>query len=267
MRVLLLEKEKIPRYKPCGGGLTAKVRATLDFDFAPTIEDIITQVSLACGAERMRIPTDAAWCVMRDQFDALLAERAARAGAELRDAQPVTQVEFDDGGASVFARGEILRAAFVVGADGANSIVRRAAGFPPHARMAAALEAEMETPSAALAEWRGTLHLDFGAIPWGYAWIFPKAEHLSVGIGTLVRPKNGLDLRAALARYVGAEPSLRGVREMLARGHRVPLGGQFARAHAPRAVLVGDAAGLIDPFTTFYFTTFVPTRYRATQGS
>ncbi len=249
LRVLLLEKEKIPRYKPCGGGLTTKVRDVLDFDFAPAVEQTISQVSIAYGAERTRTPAGIAWAVMRDKFDALLAERAARAGAELRDAQPVSQIAFDARGATITTKSETLRAAFVVGADGVNGIVRRAAGLPPHRRLAVALEAEMEAPSTALDEWRGTFHLDFGVIPWGYGWIFPKAEHLSVGIGYFMGRGRQHDLRAELARYIGVEPSLRGAKERFARGHRVPLGGQFARYHAPRAALVGDAAGVVDPFT------------------
>src|SRR5574341_564818 len=52
LRVLLLEKEKIPRYKPCGGGLTAKVRNVLQVDFSPTIEDTINHVSVAHGVVR-----------------------------------------------------------------------------------------------------------------------------------------------------------------------------------------------------------------------
>jgi flavin-dependent dehydrogenase len=158
-------KEKIPRYKSCAGGLTTRVRDILDFDFSSAIEDTITHVSLAYDARRVRIPTSTAWCVMRERFDALLAERTARAGAELRDAQPVTRLTFDDSGASVTTRGETLRATFVVGAGGVNGIVRRAS------------------------------------------------------------------------------------KEIFARRHRIPLGGQRARYHAPRVVLVGDVAGLADPFT------------------
>lgn len=249
LRVLLLEKEKMPRYKPCGGGLTTKVRDILDFDFSPAIEQTITQSSIAYGAERMRTNVGVAWAVMRDKFDALLAERAACAGAELRDAQPVTQIAFDETGATVTTKSETLRAAFVVGADGVNGITRRAAGIPPHRRMGVALEAEMDAPTAALDAWRGTLHLDFGALAWGYAWIFPKAEHLSVGIGALMRGGHALDLNAELARYVAGESSLENTRTRFTRGHRVPLGGEFERYHAPRAVLVGDAAGVVDPFT------------------
>jgi geranylgeranyl reductase family protein len=248
LRVLLLEKEKTPRYKPCGGGLTAKVRDVLDVDFSPALEDTITQVSVAYRAERLRVNPVTAWCVMRDRFDLLLAQHAASAGAEYRDASPVSKIEFDTGGARVTARGESLRTRFVVGADGVNRIVRKAAGFPAHKRMAVAIEAEWSTSSAGLEEWRNTFHLDYGAIPWGYGWIFPKAEHLSVGVGVVLKPAH-LDLRAELGRYVSSEPSLKDGKEILVRGHRVPLGGTYAKYHAPYTVLIGDAAGVVDPFT------------------
>lgn len=249
LRVLLLEKEKIPRYKPCGGGLTAKVRDVLDVDFSPTIEDTIDQVSVAYGAERIRVNPVTAWCVMRDKFDMLLTEHAIRAGAEFRDASPVSGVTFDEKGVDVETHGAKLRAKIVVGADGANGIVRRAANIPAYRDMAVALEAEMEAPSTALEEWRGVMHLDFGAIPWGYGWIFPKAEHLSVGVGVFLRMQKAPDLRAGLVRYVRSEMSLRDAKEKLTRGHRIPIGGRFSTYHAARAVLVGDAAGVVDPFT------------------
>ncbi len=250
-KTLLLEKEKMPRYKPCGGGLSLKVPALLDFDFSPTIQVPISSALIGYGRERTRVDFGytAGYCVMRPQFDLLLAEQAAAAGAEVRDAQPVTGVEFTDTGARVTTRGETYECRFVVGADGVNGLVRRAAGLPPHTRLGVALEAEMDAPSAAIDEWRGVVLLDFGAIAWGYAWIFPKAEHLSVGIGVLVRPGHRLDLRAELERYVRSEPSLAQAHNTLLRGHRLPLGGQAGRYHAARAVLVGDAAGVVDPFT------------------
>ena len=82
LRVLVLEKEKIPRYKPCGGGLTAKVQSVLAFDFSPTIENTVREVSLAYGNERTRMNTSEAWCVMRDKFDTHLLHHC---GAEVRD--------------------------------------------------------------------------------------------------------------------------------------------------------------------------------------
>ena len=251
LKTLLLEKEKMPRYKPCGGGLTEKVTRILNLDFAPTIEATITGASVAFGTERLRLGfgQPVAWCVMRDKFDLFLAQRAANAGAEVRDDQPVTGIEFDAEGARVTTRGETLRAAIVVGADGVNGLVRRAGRFPAYQRLGIALEAEMEAPAATLETWHTALHIDFGALPWGYAWIFPKSEHLSVGVGALWRRGHPLDLRADLAHYLETEPYLKGARVLFTRGHRVPLGGQFGTYHTRRALLVGDAAGIVDPFT------------------
>lgn len=241
----------MPRYKPCGGGLTAKIEGVLDTDFSPAVEDTIRIASVAYGQERARVKYEQplAWMVMRDKFDLLLTQRAAQAGAEVREAEPVTTITFDDYGAGVATRKETLRAKLVVGADGVNGVVRRAAGFPRHENMAVALEAEMEAPSAAMEEWRETLHVDFAGVKWGYAWIFPKAEHLSVGVGAFVRPNQRVDLRADLARYVAFEPSLHGAKELFSRGHRIPVGGRPGRYHSDRALLVGDAAGVVDPFS------------------
>jgi geranylgeranyl reductase family protein len=251
LKTLLLEKEKMPRYKPCGGGVTAKVKGVLDLDFSPTVEDTIQTASVACSGERLRVEYDAplAWMVMRDKFDLLLAQHASGAGAEVRDGEPVKSVTFERGRVRVSTSNETLEAKLIVGADGANGIVRRAAGFPRHQRMAVALEAEVETSSAALEEWRSTLHVDFGNVRFGYAWIFPKVEHLSIGIGALSRPGRPVDLRGDLARYVQSEPSLRNSKERSSRGHRIPLGGGHHKYHTGRTLLVGDAAGVVDPFS------------------
>lgn len=249
LRVLLLEKEKIPRYKPCGGGLTAKVRAALDFDFSSALEDTIQQVSIAYNRERLRVNGATAWCVMRPRFDALLAEQAVRAGTVMRDSQPVREVRLDGNDVIVDLPTGIERARMVIGADGVNGIVRRALGIGAHKRLGTALEAEIDVADAALEEWHGALHMDFGAIAWGYAWIFPKAEHLSVGIGDIFRPGHRTDLKAALAHYIASEPTLRNAKVRLMRGHRVPLGGASGTYHGARGILVGDAAGLVDPYT------------------
>src|SRR6476469_5805778 len=96
VKTLLLEKEKMPRYKPCGGGVTAKVKKVLDVDFSPTVEDTIEKASVAYRRQ-MRFPVTfgkpVGWSVMRDKFDALLADYAAKAGADVRDAAPVKKVE------------------------------------------------------------------------------------------------------------------------------------------------------------------------------
>jgi flavin-dependent dehydrogenase len=108
----------------------------------------------------------------------------------------------------------------------------------------------------------GTLQARYGsrslfslsAIPWGYAWVFPKGESLSVGIA---RFRSGrVDLRRALFREMDRLGiRLDGVR---LHGHPVPIyrappwpfwrGRAQERLSTRRCLLVGDAAGLVDPF-------------------
>lgn len=252
VKTLLLEKEKMPRYKPCGGGVTAKVKNVLDVDFSPTIEDTITRASVAYGRS-LRFPVEfngpVGWSVMRDKFDALLADEAAKAGATVRDGSPVKSIVLDDDGVSVQVKGEQLRARVIVGADGANGLVARATGLHTNRKLAAALEVEMELPNASVEQWRGMWHLDFGAVPYGYAWIFPKAEHLSVGVGAFVNPKEKPNLRELLKKYIDSEPSLHNAKNMTVHGHTLPLGGTLRRVSKKSVVLVGDAANLVDPFS------------------
>lgn len=252
VKTLLLEKEKMPRYKPCGGGVTAKVKNVLDVDFAATVEDTITRASVAYRSE-LRFPVQfhapVGWSVMRDKFDALLADEAAKAGADVRDGTSVKRVEIGDDGVRVHMKGEELRAHVIVGADGSNGMVARAAGLHQERKLAAALEAEMDLPDASVAHWRGMWHLDFGAVPWGYAWIFPKAEHLSVGIGAFVGAKKKPDLRELLNQYIASEPTLHNARHVALHGHTLPVGGAPRQVSKKHVMLVGDAANLVDPFS------------------
>lgn len=249
---LLIEKYKMPRYKPCGGGLTAKIRDVLDIDFSPTIEDTIQYGSYSDGTSRrytLNFGPTLGWCVMRTRFDQLLAEHAADAGADLREGCTVDRVELDEKQVAVHVGQETYRAQVIVGADGANGLVARTAGLQRHERVGVALEAELQVSDQSLEIWRGTWHADFGAAEGGYGWIFPKADHLSVGVATLIFPERHQNLRRRLDRFIEQEPSLQGAKTLLLRGAKVPIGGVSPRVHRPRLVLVGDAAGVADPFT------------------
>ena len=252
LKTLLLDKSKFPRYKPCGGGLTAKVREVLDVDFAPTVEDTIAHASFAFGNE-VRFPLDLTptlgWCVMRDRFDHWLSEHAVKSGAELREESNVTEVETGAEGVQVKVGAETIRAQVLVGADGANGIVAVAMGLQKKPRVAVALEAELGVPDDSMARWRNVWHADFGAVAGGYGWIFPKADHLSVGVATLVYPERKQNMRQLLERFISREPTLQDGKVILLRGARVPIGGGNPVVHTTRVVLVGDAAGVADPFT------------------
>ena len=250
LKVLMLEKAKHPRYKPCGGGLTSKVMQLLDFDVSSALEDASREVLFSYDSGPLvtrTLPHEAVWLAMRDRFDQLLAARAVEAGAQLRENVKVEGVALAAEQVSVRTSRETFQARFVVGADGANGVTAKAVGLMAKRHDGAAIEAELPVSAAVLDKWHGKILFDFGGIPWGYGWIFPKSNHLSVGLGTWY-PSGKVKLRDYLARFIDRQPDLRAHGEPFVKGHLLPLGGRFDRFHRGRVLLAGDAAATADPF-------------------
>lgn len=249
-RVTLLERERLPRYKPCGGGLTARALRRLP-------EAARSRARLLCpGAEvvyrghhlTVRSATPVVAMVMRDEFDHALVELAAAAGAEVRDGTPVTGAGMVPGGVELAVGGERLRARFLVAADGTTGPfagpLGAAVGLRGRPVRIGALEVELEDPGGA---WGSMVRGDFDLVPGGYGWVFPKAGVLSVGVASWAGG-GGAALRAALDAYLrrlglADRPVLR------RHGHPIPVGGRLAAADlaAAHALRIGDAAGLADP--------------------
>ncbi len=249
-RVLQLEKARLPRYKTCGGGVTIKGVEQLPFDASAAIETVATGGTLSYGGKelaRANLPKPAAWLVMRDRFDQLLAEQAVGAGVELMQGIAVSAVEQDDTGVTVTAGRERFRARLLAAADGVNSLAVRAAGLLPERQVGTAIEQEVVVPDAAMQAQGAYVTFDFGAIPGGYGWVFPKREHLSVGVFQAA-PGKAPHLRDHLEQFIAGQPLLNDLKVLHSQGHRIPLGGQRALLHNRRILAVGDAANLADPW-------------------
>jgi flavin-dependent dehydrogenase len=188
------------------------------------------------------LPNSSMRLMMRASFDAYLLRHA---DAEIREGVAVRAVSEETDSVTVTTtRGERIAANYVVAADGANSIVARSLGLRRQKVLAGAIEIEANVPDAIRARFAENPFLIFGDIDVGYLWIFPKADHLSVGIGAL-HPRPG-ELQSVLQRVMQRYGiSLDGVRH----GHPLPIYTRREQVHTRRTFLVGDAAGLVDPFT------------------
>jgi geranylgeranyl reductase family protein len=247
--VALIEKAPLPRYKSCAGGIPVRTERLLDFSIDAVVEDTITGLDithLGRRGFRREAGVPIARMVMRDRFDGLLAQQARAAGVCVREGCAARSIARTAGGFVVETGEGPLRCRFVAGADGANSRVARDLGLGRGMYENVALEAEILASPAALRRWQGLINLDVGYQPWGYAWVFPKAERLSVG---LVLPEGGGErLRADLSGYID-RLGLAGAQIERLVGHKIPARRGDEAIAGDGALLLGDAAGLTDEFT------------------
>jgi menaquinone-9 beta-reductase len=247
LRVLLLDRADFPRDKSCGDGIAPLVRDALASVGAGDVTDgwaPLRRLELRRGSAAVSRPlARPVWVIPREVFDARLVRHATSAGAVLRR-QRVRRVHVVPGTVHV---DDGCRGRVVVGADGAHSVVRTAAGVPPVRRRALALRGYAPTSPA---------RRDSQVIVYGdrrqpsYAWAFDRGDGLSnVGYGELLGDEQGAPNRSTLLAELdrlipGAVDD--GSRW---RGHHLPLSGwRWEQPDGP-VLLVGDAAGLVNPMT------------------
>jgi flavin-dependent dehydrogenase len=124
--------------------------------------------------------------------------------------------------------------------------VAKAAGLSGGRRLAVALEGHYPLNARLSDQWNEKLAMDLGIIPGGYGWLFPKSDHLNIGVGGWKH--FGPTLRSRLDR-LAAYFGLEGVEPSYLRGHHLPVRLEGAPVGNRRIMLAGDAAGLIDPLS------------------
>jgi len=248
--VLILERATLPRYKTCGGGVTWKAIQNLPFDVSPVLEHkAVGGVVTYAGQQMLKVEVSwpIAWLVMRDRFDHYLVQQAVQAGARLMEGVSVIRVEQRPDRVVVSTTQGELEAQLLAGADGVNSVVARSIGLLPDREVGVAVEAEVAVSPASLEAQGEYATFDFGALPGGYGWIFPKRDHLSVGVFHAI-PGKAIGLKKALEKFIASEAVLLDPQILHLQGHQIPLGGRKQTLHQGRVLLVGDAANLADPW-------------------
>ncbi len=251
-RVLLIDREG--RTKPCGGAIPTL--AISDFDIPPSL--LTARIKSArifapsgVGVD-MKIDQGFVGMVDRDQFDPWLRERARSAGAEVVTARFEAATRSDDGLLHVSlvdknGASQTVRTRMIIGADGANSDVRRQMfGKDKKPPYVFAYHEIVKSPAPLQGSFdpqRCDVYYTSKVSPDFYGWVFPHGDTTSVGVGSAVK---GFDLRAA-TRLLREASGLQNQETVREEGAPLPLKPLKRWDNGVDTVLVGDAAGVVAP--------------------
>jgi geranylgeranyl reductase family protein len=277
--VCLLDRSSFPRNKPCGGGISTRVLIRFPY-LESALRRITTHTVSRLHLEgpdghSTIIESDgpAALMIRRVEYDALLVSLAVEAGATLVPGVDVVQARQDAERVELVARdGRRFEGAIVVAADGVNSVIARRLGLNPGwPASSVAIDMMEETPRAALRDVDpSTLWVAYGydatsakraatsakRAPEGYAYIFPKRDHVNVGIGYVLSHYRDAIAAAPYELQRGFVSRLRDRGVVVGDSVKqnftpflIPVGGPLRETGRGRVLLAGDAGGFVNAFT------------------
>ena len=250
LRVAILEKAVPPRYKTCGGGLLGRTLEVLPLDLRVVVERECFAAELHHHGPALSFTTrrerPVVSMVMRDRFDHLITTAAQEAGAKMLAGAAVREVVRGADAVELRTKAGAITARLVIAADGVGSVVARQCGLAELRHVIPALECEVTVDAPQFEKFRHAARFDFGLTPHGYAWVFPKREHLSIGV--LTTRRGSCNLNDEYARYL-AHLGLTGPLREERHGFMIPARPRAGLFDAPRVFPIGDAAGLADPLT------------------
>jgi geranylgeranyl reductase family protein len=234
-----------PREKPCGGGVTGRALNLVGIPGGCATD----AVTFEAGGRRARVALpggDYLRVFSRRAFDAALVDQAVDAGAELVQSR-VTAIARAGGRWTIQAGAESLEAAWLLGADGAAGVVRKQV-FRPFERR------QLSIAAGSFVDGVDTTEIVIGFIdaPRGYLWSFPRPGHLAVGTCAQANETTTAEMHAVTDRWIDGYAPAAG---HVCRRYAWPIPSLESRdldAEEPAGdgwMLLGDAAGLVDPIT------------------
>jgi geranylgeranyl reductase family protein len=279
VKVRLLDRAVFPRNKPCGGAISLRVLRRfpyLERELARIATHEVSRLYLEGpdGASAIvESPWPAVLMIRRVEFDALLVSLAVEAGAELVTGADIVQARETADAVELAARdGRRFSAPVVIAADGVYSVVARRLGLNhgwPDTSVA--LDMMEETPRTVLRDLDpSTLWVVYGCEPpgardsvsrngraaEGYAYVFPKKDHVNVGIGYVLShyrtaiDQTPYDLQRGFVDLLRRRGVTEGesVRANFT-PFQIPVGGPLRRPGRGRTLLAGDAGGFVNGVT------------------
>ncbi len=265
VKVLLIDKKKFPRDKPCGGGLPTRVLKR--FPYVIDLIDSISYGSITYSSSlkyRLKIQRDRPLIatILRKNFDYGLVKIAVAKGVDFLDEKTVTDIKIlKDKAIIILEDGEKIESEIVIGADGARSVIVEKSNLVKNTDdICVSLVQEQTMLEEQLKKYfseKRTIHI-FIKIQGiaGYGWIFPKKKHVSVGIGefesAVDKSKPKTNLKEIYEKYIDTLKE----NNILPRDFKIenPKGSTLPvfpleKTFADRVLLCGDAAGFINSIT------------------
>ncbi|MEA3470260.1 MAG: geranylgeranyl reductase family protein [Thermodesulfobacteriota bacterium] len=249
LKTLLIEKDRFPRSKPCGGALSEKALSYLDFELPKEIcEKEIYGARLRFRDQTIESCKDfrLATMITRSSFDNYLLEKAGETGIEIRTGERVIDFKETGDHIEVYTKAETFRSKFLILAEGAQGKLKnRIRKRDPENEYGICLVADIEADNEKIDDFLpGILEIHFGLIHMGYGWVFPHDNYYSVGIGSFARQwPETKKLMSDFLKKNGFNGRYR------VRGHLIPAGGIRRKNVGTRVILTGDAAGFVDPLS------------------
>ncbi|MBI4647918.1 MAG: geranylgeranyl reductase family protein [Bacteroidia bacterium] len=248
--VAIIEKCKIPRYKPCGGGIVWKARKLLENRLEGIIENEFSNVEINLFQQALSFHVERNFplitMVMRDKLDFCLTEVAIKAGATLYTEHEVISMINNSNKITLETSADKFECKYLIGADGVNSRIAKLAGWKESRTVAPALEYEIETDTKTFNRLSYQPRFDIEYLPQGYAWVFPKKKHFSVGLMAIRAPAKGLHYY--FQNYL-ADIGISNIISQTGQGWFIPVSPRKNGFFKNNIMLIGDAAGLADPVT------------------
>ena len=246
--VFIIDKATFPREKVCGGGISHKTVELLEFDIGPVVHRrmkgaFLTYQNRDTVIKDLDDRTGAS--VVRSEFDNYLLSKAIEAGAEFRGDTGFVDAHGSREKLTVTTTTGVFDARYLVGADGVFSQVRAKTFGRDLVTYAPAVEALVYVSPDKLEKIGNRVLLDFGGMPRGYGWIFPKRNHLNVGVFSIYPTRS---IQSDFRRFMSWYRILDNPLDVRHLGFSIPWKNTRQEFQRDNILLVGDAAGFAESF-------------------